>query len=86
LRAALAGDTAAVTGVIASLSLWFALSVLWPNGLTGGFEQVVAQINWPALALIASGAAISRLTKGNLFILILANALLGFALFTALGL
>ena len=86
LRAALSGVTAAVTGVIASLSLWFALSVLWPDGLTGGFEQAFAQISWPALALIVTGATLSWLTKDNLFILILANGLLGFALFTALGL
>jgi hypothetical protein len=48
-------------------------------------EQAFAQISWPALYLIATGAALSWLTKGNLFILILGNGLLGFALFAALG-
>lgn len=86
LRAALGGITAAVTGVIASLSLWFALSVLWPGGLSGTPAQAFAQISWAALALIASGAALTWLTKGNLFILIIINGLLGFALVSALGL
>ena len=85
LRAALTGITAAVTGVIASLSLWFAVSVLWPSGALDTLEQAFAQISWPALYLIATGAALSWLTKGNLFILILGNGLLGFALFAALG-
>ena len=85
LRAALTGITAAVTGVIASLSLWFAVSVLWPSGAFETVEQAFAQISWPALYLIATGAALSWLTKGNLFILILGNGLLGFALYAALG-
>ncbi len=51
--APLAAITAAVVGVIANLALFFALHVLWPQGLGGRFEFVSA--------LIGIGAAIALL-------------------------
>jgi chromate transporter len=49
--APLAGITAAVVGVIVNLALFFAVHVLWPQGLDGRFD-------W-ASAVIGLGAAIA---------------------------
>ena len=49
--APLTGITAAVVGVILNLAVFFAIHVLWPQGLSARFE-------WPALA-IGAGAALA---------------------------
>ena len=49
--APLTGITAAVVGVILNLAVFFAIHVLWPQGLSGRFE-------WPSLA-IGAGAALA---------------------------
>ena len=72
LKGALSAITAAVTGVIASLSLWFALSVLFSGG-------AIDALDWTAAALIATGGLIAWATKGALVPLIGGNALIGFA-------
>lgn len=79
LGAALDGVSAAVTGVIASLSLWLAMSVLWPAELENG----IASLNWTAVGLLGSAILLTRLTKGNLFVLIFGNATLGYVVFLA---
>jgi len=70
LAAALQGVTAAVTGVIASLALWFALAVL----LTG------SALDPAALALVLTGAALAWATRGNLLVLVLGNGLIAWLL------
>jgi chromate transporter len=56
--APLTGITAAVVGVIVNLAVFFALHVLWPQGLGGGFE-------WPsALIGLAAGVALFRFKLG----------------------
>ena len=54
--APLAGITAAVVGVIASLAVFFAWHVLWPAGFAGAFE-------WPA-ALICLAASVASFRFG----------------------
>jgi chromate transporter len=49
--APLTAITAAVVGVIASLTLFFAFHTVWPDGLQGRFDQ--------AAALLAAGAAVA---------------------------
>jgi chromate transporter len=50
--------TAAVVGVIVNLAVFFAYHVLWPAGLTGGFE-------WPLLVIgVSGGVALFRLRAG----------------------
>ncbi len=73
LKGALAAITAAVTGVIASLSLWFALSVVFSGG-------ALAAPDWAAAGLVATGAAIAWATKGALLPLIGGNALVALAI------
>jgi chromate transporter len=51
LTAPLAGITAAVVGVIVNLALFFALHVLWPQGLAGGLDPVALGIT--ALSALA---------------------------------
>ncbi len=56
--APLTGITAAVVGVIANLAVFFAWHVLWPRGLSGGFE-------WPAACIgLAAAAALFRFRLG----------------------
>jgi len=74
LRAALTGVSAAVIGVIASLSLWFAISVLSPKGLEAG----AASLNWAAVGLLGSALILARITNGNLFVTIFGSAILGY--------
>ena len=72
LRAALAGITAAVVGVIASLAVVFAYHVLWPTGFAGRFEL-------PAV-LIGLAAAIALIRfKVGVVPVIIASALAGLA-------
>jgi chromate transporter len=71
--APLTAITAAVVGVILNLALFFGYHVLWPQGLTGGFDAVSA--------LIALGAAIALFRyKANVIHVIAACALLGLAI------
>jgi chromate transporter len=50
----LAAITAAVVGVIVNLAVFFAYHVLWPAGLSGGFE-------WPLLVIgVSAGVALFR--------------------------
>ncbi|MEO8165432.1 MAG: chromate transporter, partial [Betaproteobacteria bacterium] len=51
VTAPLSAITAAVVGVIVNLAVFFAVHVLWPAGLQGGFE-------WPLL-VIGAGAALA---------------------------
>ena len=71
--APLAGITAAVVGVILNLAVFFALHVLWPQGLHGRFA-------WPS-ALIGLGAAAALLRfKVGVIPVVLASGLAGLAL------
>ena len=56
--APLTGITAAVVGVIVNLALFFALHVLWPQGMGGHFE-------WPAALIgVLAALAIFRFRAG----------------------
>ena len=58
ITAPLTAVTAAVVGVILNLAVFFAYHVLWPAGLSGGFE-------WPLLVVgIAAGVALFRFRIG----------------------
>lgn len=72
LQAALDGITAGVNGVIASLSLWFAVSVLWP----GQRLETLSSPDWAAALLIVTGATLAWRSRANLFVVILGNAVL----------
>ena len=68
--APLTAITAAVVGVILNLALFFALHVLWPQGLAGRFE-------WGSLAIgVAAAVALLRFNL-NVIKLIAACALIG---------
>ena len=70
--APLTGITAAVVGVIFNLALFLGWHVLWPTGLSGGFE-------W-ASAFIGAAAAVAILRfKVGIVAVILGSALLGLA-------
>ena len=56
--APLTGITAAVVGVIANLAVFFALRVLWPQGLAGRFDA------WSLLIGIAAALALFRFKRG----------------------
>lgn len=62
LSGALSGITAAVVGVIASLAVWFAAQVLWPEGPVS-----MANLSLPALGLTALGLV--ALFSGKLSVL-----------------
>jgi chromate transporter len=52
------GITSAVVGVIVNLAVFFALHVLWPHGMQGGFE-------WPSLLIgLGAGIALFRFKVG----------------------
>ena len=71
--APLTGITAAVVGVIFNLAVFFAIHVLWPQGLGGRFE-------WPS-ALIGLAAAVALLRfKVGVIPVVLASGLAGLAL------
>jgi chromate transporter len=58
VTAPLTAITAAVVGVIVNLAVFFAYHVLWPAGLSGGFE-------WPLLVIgIVAGVALFRFRAG----------------------
>ena len=63
LRAALSGVSAAVVGVIANLSLWFALHVLFPDGL-GDVQDAGTLLSALDLAALALTAFAALLTFG----------------------
>jgi len=68
LAAPLAGITAAVVGVIASLGVFFAWHVFWPEGFAGG-------LRWFDLALaVAAGVALIRLKWGVISVIALSAA------------
>lgn len=85
LTGGFAAITAAVVGVIANLSLWFALHVLFtrqqPVELAGASISVpvLASIEWPAL-LIAVAAGFHLFRGGGLFVLLVLAVLAGLAL------
>ena len=83
LRGALAAITAAVVGVIANLSLWFALHVLFRQfgvGWAGLQLPVVTSIDWAALGLgVTAGLALFRFHQGVVRTIALC-AVLGLAL------
>jgi chromate transporter len=62
--APLTGITAAVVGVIANLALFFALRVLWPEGLSGRFEWA------SALIVMAAALALLRFKAGVLPVIV----------------
>ena len=71
--APLVAITAAVVGVIASLALFFAYQVLWPQGWSGAFS-------WPS-ALIGVGAALALFRfKAGVIAVVLGCGLSGLAL------
>jgi chromate transporter len=72
IAAALAGITAAVVGVIASLAIAFGRGVLFPDG--------VAQPNLSALAIAATAFAVLTLTRVDVAWVIAGGALAGLAL------
>ncbi|MCA3179173.1 MAG: chromate efflux transporter [Burkholderiaceae bacterium] len=73
VAAPLAGISAAVVGVIASLALFFARHVLWPDGTGGRFDAVAAAIG------VAAAVAVFRFRVG-VVPLILGCGALGLAL------
>jgi chromate transporter len=77
LHAPLAGVTAAVVGVIASLALFFAQQVLWP---AGALEQDgLRQPDWLAAAIgVAAAVALLRYQRGTVSVIVV-SALLGIA-------
>ena len=72
LTAPLTAITAAVVGVIANLAVFFAVHVLWPQGLTGRFE-------WPAAAIGALAAVALFRFKVGVIPVLLGAGLLGLA-------
>jgi chromate transporter len=71
--APLTGITAAVVGVIVNLAVFFAIHVLWPSGMHGGFD-------WPSLLIgLAAGIALFRFKVGVIPV-VLACGLAGLAL------
>ena len=89
LQAALAGVTAAVVGVIANLSAWFALNLLFAEGARTGAGPVSvylpnpASLDLKALALAALAAVALFLLKLAAFRTLALAALAGLALFVA---
>jgi chromate transporter len=72
LGGALAGMTAAVVGVVASLAIAFGRNVLFPEG--------VAQPNLPAIVVMVAALAVLRLTRIDVVWIIAGGALAGLAL------
>jgi chromate transporter len=77
LSAPLAGVTAAVVGVIASLALFFAQQVLWPAGAL--MQDGLRQPDWLAAAIgVAAAVALLRYQRGTVSVIVV-SALLGIA-------
>ena len=72
LGGALAGMTAAVVGVVASLAIAFGRNVLFPEGL--------AQPNVPAIVIMVAALAVLRLTRLDVVWVIAGGAVAGLAL------
>jgi chromate transporter len=72
LGGALAGMTAAVVGVVASLAIAFGRSALFPEGLE--------QPNLPAIAIMVAALAVLRFTRADVLWVIAGGALAGLAL------
>lgn len=72
VRAALAGVSAAVIGVIASLAVFFAEAALIPNGL--------AAPEWPKLALLVLFAAVSVWRNPSVLVMVPLGGVCGLAL------
>jgi chromate transporter len=70
--APLTGITAAVVGVIVNLAVFFALHVLWPEGVAGRFEWVAALIG------LVAGVALFRF-KAGVIPVVLGSGLAGLA-------
>jgi chromate transporter len=70
--APLTGITAAVVGVIANLAVFFAIHVLWPQGLSGRFDWASAVIG------LAAAVALFRF-KAGVIPVIAASAVAGLA-------
>jgi len=71
--APLTGITAAVVGVIVNLAVFFAIHVLWPQGMHGGFE-------WPSLLIgLAAGIALFK-SKVGVIPVVLTCGCIGLAL------
>jgi chromate transporter len=71
--APLTGITAAVVGVIVNLAVFFAIHVLWPHGMHGGFD-------WPSLLIgAAAGVALFRF-KVTVIPVVLGCGIVGLAL------
>jgi chromate transporter len=65
VAAPLAGISAAVVGVIASLALFFAGHVLWPEGTGGRFDAIAAAIGVAAaIAVFRFGVGVVPLILG----------------------
>jgi chromate transporter len=77
LSAPLAGVTAAVVGVIASLALFFAQQVLWPAGAL--MQDGLRQPDWLAAAIgVAAAVALLRYQRGTVSVIVV-SALVGIA-------
>ena len=77
LGAPLAGVTAAVVGVIASLALFFAQQVLWPAGAL--VQDGLRQPDWLAAAIgVAAAVALLRYQRGTVSVIVV-SALVGIA-------
>ena len=89
LQAALAGVTAAVVGVIANLSVWFALNVLFAEGareevgLVSVYLPAPASLDLKALALAALAGLLLFMLRQGVFRTLAGAALAGVALFMA---
>jgi chromate transporter len=73
LQSALAAITAAVVGVIANLTLWFALHVLFAHGELAGFD-------WRAGAIALLAAALLFGWKRGVFTVLALSAVAGLVL------
>ncbi len=86
LKSALDAITAAVVGVIANLSLWFALHVLFDDvtPITWGFLSfdwpMFTSVNWNIFPLIALGGVLMFILKRGIFMSICICALSGLLL------
>jgi chromate transporter len=77
--APLTGITAAVVGVILNLGVFFAYHVLWPNGFTASFADVLSKMDWVALIIgLIAFIALIRFKIGVVTV-IASSALLGLA-------
>ncbi|MCU0832436.1 MAG: chromate efflux transporter [Rhizobiaceae bacterium] len=64
LSGALSGITAAVVGVIASLGLWFAVTLFWPMGIAPLPDMLKYFDGWAIAIAVAAGVALLRFHIG----------------------